>query len=179
MTSAIFLATILLLVVYLTVTRKDVILRGKAPGTAASVAEAEILVVANKTAATPALIEAVRERAAAGPARFLLLVPNPDHLVFDRVGKDIRLGEQVLALALPLLEEAAGAEVEGRVANSPNAYDDIVDELKARDYDEVILSTLPSHVSHWLHVDLPRRVAQLGLPVRTVTAVNERQVVPA
>jgi uncharacterized membrane-anchored protein len=178
-TSAIFLSTILLLVVYLTVTRKDVILRGKAPGTAASVAEAEVLVVANKTAATPWLIEAVRERAAAGPARFRLLVPNPDHLVFDRVGKDIRLGEQVLALALPLLEEAAGAEVEGRVANSPNAYDDIVDELKARDYDEVILSTLPSHVSHWLHVDLPRRVAQLGLPVRTVTAVNERQVVPA
>jgi uncharacterized membrane-anchored protein len=178
-TSAIFLSTILLLVVYLTVTRKDVILRGKAPGTAASVAEAEVLVVANKTAATPWLIEAVRERAAAGPARFRLLVPNPDHLVFDRVGKDIRLGEQVLALALPLLEEAAGAEVEGRVANSPNAYDDIVDELKARDYDEVILSTLPSHVSHWLHVDLPRRVAQLGLPVRTVTAVNERQVVLA
>ena len=38
-----------------------------------------VLVVANKTAATPALIEAVRERAARGPARFTLLVPNAAH----------------------------------------------------------------------------------------------------
>ena len=41
--------------------------------------EARVLVVANKTAATPALIEAVRERAARGPAKFTLLVPNAAH----------------------------------------------------------------------------------------------------
>src|SRR4029450_4376030 len=40
---------------------------------------ARVLVVAHKTAATPALLEAVRERAARGPARFHLLVPNPQH----------------------------------------------------------------------------------------------------
>ncbi len=137
--------------------------------------EARVLIVANKTAATPALVEAVRERAAAGPASFMLLVPNPDHLAFDRHGRDIHLGEQVLALALPLLEQAAGTEVTGRVSNSPNAYDDIVEELEAREYDEVILSTLPSHVSHWLHVDLPYRVAQLGYPVTTVLAAHQRR----
>jgi hypothetical protein len=137
--------------------------------------ETRVLVVANKTAATPALIEAVRKRAAAGPARFFLLVPNPDHLVFDRNSRDIRMGEQVLALALPLLEEAAGGAMEGRVATSPNAYDDIVEELESRDYDEIILSTLPSHVSHWLHVDLPHRVANLGYPTTTVTAAHERR----
>jgi hypothetical protein len=131
---------------------------------------ARVLVVANKTAATPALIETVRRRAAAGRAMFYLLVPNPDHLVFDRNSQDIRMGQQVLELALPLLEEAAGAWVDGRVATSPNAYDDIVEELDRRDYDEIILSTLPSHVSHWLHVDLPHRVGELGYPVRTVTA---------
>jgi hypothetical protein len=139
-------------------------------------AHARVLVVANKTAATPALIEAVAERAAAGRATFFLLVPNPDdHLVFDRNSQDVHAGEQVLALALPLLEEAAGGHVEGRVAASPNAYDDIVEELDARPYDEIILSTLPSHVSHWLHVDLPRRVAGLGFPVTTVTAAHERK----
>jgi hypothetical protein len=132
--------------------------------------EASVLIVANKTAATPLLADAVRERAAAGAARFFLLVPNPDHLVFDRNSRDIRMGEQVLALALPLLEEAAGSEIGGRVASSPNAYDDIVEELESNDYDEVILSTLPTHVSHWLHLDLPQRVAHLGYPVTTVTA---------
>jgi uncharacterized membrane-anchored protein len=180
-TSMIFLGAILALVLYLTVTRRDVIetegVREEVPSDAA-----RVLVVANKTAATPALLEAIRERAAAGPARFVLLVPNPDdHLVFGRIGKDIHQGEQVLALALPLLEEAAGTDVEGRVAHSPNAYDVIAGELKTSDYDEVILSTLPSHVSHWLHVDLPRRVADLGRPVTTVTANGgpPQQLVPA
>ena len=90
-----------------------------------------VLVVTNKTDATPAVIEAVRERAAAGPARFFVLVPNPDHLAFDRNSTDTSVGEQVLERALPLLEEPAGTEVEGRVAASPNAYDDIVEELNS------------------------------------------------
>ena len=180
-TSIIFLATILALVVYLTVTRRDVIELDDADGADGidHDGEASVLIVANKTAATPALIEAVRERAAAGPARFVLLVPNPDHSVFDRVGHDITHGQQILALALPLLTEAAGGEVDGRVAHSPNAYDVIAAEIDAHVYDDVILSTLPSHVSHWLHVDLPARVEDLGLPVRTVTAPHERVAVPA
>jgi uncharacterized membrane-anchored protein len=181
-TSVIFLGTILALVIYLTVTRRDVIELDatEAPHARPSDQDhASVLIVANKTAATPALIDAVRERAAAGPARFVLLVPNPDHLVFDRVGQDVTHGEQVLALALPLLREAAGAEVEGRVAHSQNAYDVVAAEIEANVYDDVILSTLPHHVSHWLHVDLPSRVADLGLPVRTVTASHERSPVPA
>jgi uncharacterized membrane-anchored protein len=178
-TSVIFLTTILAVVVFLTITKKDRIEGSDVVASTDDWHESRVLVIANKTAATPTLIEAVRERAGTGPARFSLLVPNPDHLVFDRNSKDIRHGEQVLALALPWLAEAAGAEVEGRVATSPNAYDDIVEELNARDYDEIILSTLPNHVSHWLHIDLPSRVAQLGYPVTTVTAAPERQAAAA
>ena len=37
-------------------------------------------------------------------------------------------------------------------------------------FDEVIISTLPGRVSRWLHLDLPRKVAGLGLPVTTVNA---------
>src|SRR2546423_468793 len=91
--SVIFLARILMLVVYLTATRKDVILGGSVSGgTTDASSVADVLVVANKTAATPALIETVRERAAAGPARFRLLVPNPHHPVVHPVGKEFPLG---------------------------------------------------------------------------------------
>jgi uncharacterized membrane-anchored protein len=173
-TSFIFLGTILALVVFLAISKRDVIAKGSAlafdaprdPG------EARVLVVTNKTDATPAVVEAVRERAIAGAASFFVLVPNPAHVGFDRVSEDTALGERVLDRALPKLEEPAGGEVSGRVANSPNAYDDIVEELDRRSYDEIILETFPSHVSHWLHVDLPERVAELGYPLRTVTATH-------
>ena len=114
----------------------------------------------------------MRERAAAGPAEFVMLVPNPAHLAFDRTSPDLRVGDVVLEHALPLLEEAAGTEIEGRVATSPNAYDDIVQELDSGGYDEIILETPPSHVSHWLHVDLRERIAHLGYPLTTVTATH-------
>jgi uncharacterized membrane-anchored protein len=172
-TSAIFLATILGLVVYLAATRRDVIpLVANGRRTPARTGEASVLVVTNKTTATPALIEAVRKRAVAGPARFFTLIPNPAHLAFDRVSRDTHLAEAELATALPLLEDPAGGEIEGRVASSPNAYDDIVDELGARNYHEIILETPPSHVSHWLHVDLPERIAHLGYPLTTVAATH-------
>jgi uncharacterized membrane-anchored protein len=172
-TSFIFLGTILALVVYLAVTKVDVIPTiGRRSKAGAADEGPRILVVANKTAATPALLDAVRERAAAGPARFFMLVPNPDHLAFDRNTSDHPQGDQVLAKALPVLEGSAGGEVNGRVANSPNAYDDIVEELEGDDYDEIILETPPSHVSHWLHVDLPERIKHLGVPLRTVTATH-------
>ena len=62
--------------------------------------------------------------------------------------------------------------MEGRVATSPNAYDDIVLELEGGGYSEIILETPPSHVSHWLHVDLGERIARLGYPLTTVVATH-------
>ena len=131
-----------------------------------------MLVVANKTTATRALVDAVRERAAEGRVGFFLLVPNPAHVAFDRASDDQRDGGRALAQALPELERAAGGAVAGRVARSPNAYDDIVAELDTGAYDEIILETPPGHVSHWLHVDLPHRIAELGYPLRTVPAAH-------
>ena len=173
-TSVVFLLTILAVVIYLSLTRVDTIEdRIAVEHAGASVpGGARILVVANKIAATPALVEAVRSRAAAGSARFVVLVPNPAHVTFDRNSADLRAGDELLSSSLPQLELAAGAAIEGRVAASPNAYDDIVQELDGGGYDEIILETPPGHVSHWLHVDLGERIAQLGYPLTTVVATH-------
>jgi uncharacterized membrane-anchored protein len=171
-TSIIFLATILAVVVYLTVTRVDRIEGDTALAASNPGPGARVLVVLNKMAANPALVEAVRRRSAAGSADFFVLVPNPAHVAFDRVGGDVHEGQKLLAEALPSLEEAAGAKVGGRVASSPNAYDDIVAELETDAYTEVILETPPAHGTHWLHVDLADRVAHLGYPLVTIDATG-------
>ena len=171
-TSVVFLLTILGIVVFLTVTRRDRIESTTEPYVPARPGLARILVVANKTTATPALVEAVRERAATGPAEFVMLVPNPAHLAFDRTSADAEEGERLLEESLPVLTRAAGTDIEGRVAMGPNAFDDIVAELDQREYSEIILETIPSHVSHWLHVDLPQRLAGLGYPLTTIPATH-------
>ena len=137
-----------------------------------SSAPARVLVVANRTAATPALIEAVRERAARGPATFTLLVPNAAHglhRVVDPEDQAQSEAEQTLELAIPLLEEAAGGPVEG-IVGCPEPLAAIQDAVNLRGFDEIIISTLPSRVSRWLKLDLPSKVSGLGLPVTTVTA---------
>jgi uncharacterized membrane-anchored protein len=172
LTSVIFLSTILALVVFLAISKRDVIRSGPiavAQGRAGEASPA-VLVVLNKVEATTALLDAVKRRTAAGAARFFVLVPNPDHIGFDRNSPDSTGGERLLARALAQLQGLAGAPVRGRVANSPNAYDDIVEELEARSYAEIILETPPAHISHWLHFDLPRRISELGYPTEAIPA---------
>jgi len=133
---------------------------------------ARVLVVAHKTAATPALLDAVRERAARSPATFTLLVPNAAHglhRVIDPEDAGTNEAQDVLALALPLLEEAAGAPVDGMVG-APAALEAIEDAVNLHGFDEIIISTLPARVSKWLRLDLPSKIGGLGLPVTTVTA---------
>jgi hypothetical protein len=140
--------------------------------------EARILVVANRTAATPALIAAVRERAAKGPASFTLLVPNTAHGLHKLVDPEDQgqsEAEQTLELAVPLLEEAAGGRVEGMVGD-PEPLAAIQDAINIHGFDEIIISTLPSRVSKWLKLDLPSKAAGLGLPVTTVTATGRAHV---
>jgi hypothetical protein len=143
-------------------------------------ASTRVLVVANRTAATPTLLDAVRERAARGACTFVLLVPNPVRgldRATDPESHDRDEGEAVLELALPLLEQAAGTPVEGRVGDA-EALSAIQDVINFEAFDEIIISTLPTRVSRWLHLDLPHKAAALGLPVTTVTAQG-REEVPA
>jgi hypothetical protein len=144
-------------------------------------APVRVLVVANKTAATPALLDAVRERASRGPCTFTLLVPNTAHglhRVMDPEDQDRSEAETTLELALPLLSEAAGRRVDGLIGD-PEPLSAIQDAINLHGFDEIILSTLPTRVSRWLRLDLPHKVAGLGLPVTTVTAAGREAEAPA
>jgi len=141
-----------------------------------SSAPARVLVVAHRTAATPALLDAVAARAGAGPATFTLLVPRMAHGLHrfvDPEDADESEAQEVLELALPLLEEAVGAHVEGKIGD-PNPADAIQDAVNIDGYDEIIISTLPARVSKWLHINLPAKLTPLGLPITTVTAKGPR-----
>jgi len=136
-----------------------------------------VLIVAHRTAATPGLLQAVAERAAAGPASFTLLVPRVAHglhKVVDPEDAGHEEAQMVLELALPLLEEAAGGRVEGKIGDS-NPSDAINDAMHLDGYDEIIISTLPKRVSRWLHADLPSKLKPLGVPVTTVIAQSTRE----
>ena len=102
-----------------------------------------ILIVAYRTAATPRLLEQVRERASQGPCRFTLLVPRP---YWDPDTEEAAL---TLELAIPVLEEAAGGHVEGRIGEVDSLVA-VRDAVEREHFDEVIVSTLPARVSHWL-----------------------------
>lgn len=128
-----------------------------------SVSQRRVLVVANRTAATPDLLDAVKRYARARPTTFALLIP------------DAPRGEHTdwtLELALPLLERAAGGPVDGLTGTSGDPFDAVRAALSDGAYDRVIISTLPRRVSKWLRRDLPKRVEALGVPVDVVTAAE-------
>jgi hypothetical protein len=124
-----------------------------------------LLVVANRTAATPTLLDMVRSKAAQGTTAVTLLVPAFP-TVFDPEALESR---HTIELAIPLLEEATGTTVQG-IVGDPDPFAAVQQALKDTPYDEVIISTLPARVSRWLKRDLPQRVERLGVPVTVVTA---------
>jgi hypothetical protein len=132
-----------------------------------------VLIVANRTAATPGLLDEVRRRTAEGPCRFALLVPRP---YWDA---DTEESGITLELAIPLIEEAAGGRVNGLIGDE-DPVRAVEAALAQGHYDEIVVSTLPARVSRWLHMDLPARLHRFGLPVTVVTAKEaDRPLAPS
>lgn len=123
-----------------------------------------VLIVANRTAATPDLLEEVRRLAREKPTDFVLLIP-------DAAGGS---ADWTLELAVPLIERAAGGPVTGLAAEGEEPLDAIRRTVEEQDVDEIVISTLPRRVSAWLRRDLPHQVERLGLPVSVVTPDRER-----
>ncbi len=133
-------------------------------------APTRVLIVANRTAATPLLLNAVRARAARSPCTFTLLVPRP---YWD---PDTEEAEATLELAIPLLDQAAGTHVQGIIGDS-DPFVAVRDSVTRLEIDEIVVSTLPARVSRWLRRDLPHRVQEFGLPVTVVTAQQSERPV--
>jgi hypothetical protein len=136
---------------------------------------AHVLVVAHQTAATPGLLDAVRERAARSPATFHLVVPQQAHgmhKVVDPQDAGADEAQHVLDAALPKLSEAAGHEVTGSIGDAEPLMA-IQDAVNLGDYDEIIISTLPLGISRWLKLDLISKARGLGLPVTHIAATSK------
>jgi hypothetical protein len=132
---------------------------------------ARVLVVANRTAESPELLDALRSRAVHGPCQFTLLVPSTAHGLAWAADPGQAGQAEAEQHRIAFLEQLRNEGVD--VANAKVGDGDplaaICDECNFTDYDELIVSTLPLKISKWLHLDLPRKAgAATGLPVTHV-----------
>ena len=137
-------------------------------------AEARVLVVANRTAESPELLDALRTRTMKGPCTFTLLVPSTPHGL-SWAGDMHAGGEEAEQHRTAFLDELReeGLNVSDAKVGDPDPLAAISDECNFHDYDELIVSTLPLHISKWLRVDLPRKAeAATGLPVTHVVGTS-------
>jgi hypothetical protein len=119
-----------------------------------------VLIVANRSVATPTLLEEVRRRAESRPCAFWLLIPD---------AADPAVAGWTLRRAQRLFAKAAGGPVEGIVAQADDPFHAIEAAVADGDFDEILISTLPEPGSGWLRHELPARVEGLGPPVTVVT----------
>jgi hypothetical protein len=134
--------------------------------------KARILIVEERADVTDEFLAAIRTRAAAGPAQFRVVVPNPApaeiHLLHPERHERAAEAERTLRAALPQLEEAAGGPVIGTVSVRHDPMDAIEDVLFNEPIDEIFLSVTTHTIARWLHQDLSSRLAHYGIPVTTI-----------
>jgi hypothetical protein len=133
--------------------------------------KARVLVVANRTAASDELLSALVERVEQGPATFTLVVPSTPRGAswITDMSAGAEDAEENLRGALDRWR-GVGLEASGRVGD-PDPLAAASDAANQETFDEAIVSTLPKHLSKWLHLDLPHKVAHAtGLPVKHVSA---------
>lgn len=134
-----------------------------------------ILVVANQTATSPALIAALQEHCSRGPVRLHLVVPALNtrlrHWVSDTdgaVSAAHRRAEDAKAVL-----RSQGLPVTVEVGDSVPLLA-IGDALAQFDADEIVVSTLPPKQSHWLEHDLVQLARiRFSVPVRHVIGTDE------
>jgi hypothetical protein len=122
--------------------------------------KAHVLVLANQTVLGQPLLDAIHERAAAGPADFTLLIPA------DAVGAERRLK------SVSSLMAEAGIEASGLLGD-PDPVTAVENAIHDEQIDEIIVSTFPAATSGWLRRDVLGRIRSFGLPVTHVVVTPQ------
>jgi hypothetical protein len=115
-----------------------------------------VLVIANQTIVGGPLLEAIRERARAGPVDFTLVAPADEEGVQERLER-----------ALRALKDA-GIEATGLIGD-PDPVTAALNTVHDEQVDEIIVSTFPEATSGWLRRDVVGRIESgAELPVQHV-----------
>jgi hypothetical protein len=124
--------------------------------------QTNVLVLASRTADSDELVAALRDRAERGACSFTLVSPRETSEAAERLERSLqRLGE-------------AGLRVKGSLAD-PDPMLAITEAWDPREYDEIVVCTLPTGASRWMQVDLPHRIERhTGVPVTHVIAAEPR-----
>ncbi|KGQ21802.1 hypothetical protein [Thermus filiformis] len=138
------------------------------------------LVVAHRTAKSPALAQKLKEILQQDPeARFVLLVPAvvPPGWVYDenevreRARRVASRREHREAEEAKKALEAQGIPVEEAKPGDVSPLLALEEELAAHPgYQAIVLSTLPPGLSRWLRLDVHTQAERFGLPVVHVVA---------
>jgi hypothetical protein len=132
--------------------------------------EKNVLVIANETVLGDPLLEKIRERAAKGPASFLIISPQSDPNAGDHPEAERRL-----KVALGQLR-GEGIDAHGQVAH-PDPFSAAMEAVHDERVDEIVVSTFEPLSSGWLRKDLVERLRkETGLPVEHVTVAKTSEV---
>jgi hypothetical protein len=129
---------------------------------------ANVLVVANLTASSTHLLDALKHRAERGPIRVTLVMPAQGPGLGGKEAVRERLDEALEGM------RAAGLEADGAVGDA-DPMEAVAECFDPARHDEAIVCTLPGRSSKWLQHDFPHRVARFtGVPVTHVVAGDLR-----
>jgi hypothetical protein len=118
-----------------------------------------ILVVANRTARSADLEDAMRARAQERPATFTLVIP---------AGRGLQGRRAVDEMGAHMRE--IGLDVQA-VAGDTDPLRAVLEVYSPAEFDEIIVSTLPAWGSRWMRSGLPQRIERhTGALVRHVEA---------
>ena len=126
---------------------------------------AHVIVLANRTAVAPELVEALVHRSERGPIHATLVMPATGPGTAAREEAKARMDEALDAW------RAAGIERVDGVVCDPHPLEALGEVWDPMRHDEVIVCTLPGQSSKWIRSDLPHAVARhTGVSVTHVVA---------